>query len=348
MRRPLWTRPLALALAAAAGCYGSAGPAVAQTPPPRIIKLATLVPDGSVWDKIMRTMGSEWSQGTQGRVQLRVFPGGVAGDEPDVVRKMRIGQLQAAAVTTIGLTEIDPAFKMFAIPMFFDSYDELNAVLAKLEPALKRRLEAKGFVLLNWGYGGWVYFFTKQPVETPEQLKKTKMFVWAGDERMVQVWKSNGFRPVALATTDILAGLQTGMIDAYPNTPLIVLTLQWFKSAPHMVGLGLAPLVGGLVMTKSAWSKISEADRVKIQEACHAAELKLRAEVPQQDSTAIVEMEKRGLAVTRIPPAAVPGWRATADALAASVRGSMPAPEILDQAERERNAVRQRSAGGPH
>ena len=122
MRRPLWIPPLAFALAAAAGFFGSAGPAVAQTPPPRIIKLATLVPDGSVWDKIMRTMGSEWSQGTQGRVQLRVFPGGVAGDEPDVVRKMRIGQLQAAAVTTIGLTEIDPAFKMFAIPMFFHTW----------------------------------------------------------------------------------------------------------------------------------------------------------------------------------------------------------------------------------
>ena len=342
MRPRRWIPLLAFAL-----CV-TVGPALAQTQAPTLVKLATLVPDGSVWDKILKTMGSEWSRDTQGRVQLRVYPGGGAGDEPDVVRGMRVGRLQAAALTTIGLTEIDPAFKMFAIPMFFDSYEELNAVLTKLEPVLKQRLEAKGFVLLNWGYGGWVYFFTKQPVETVDQLKKTKMFVWAGDEALVQVWKNNGYRPVALATTDVLTGLQTGMIDAYPNTPLIVLTLQWFKFAPHMVGVGLAPLVGGMVMTKQAWAKISEADRAAILTACRAAEVKLKVEVPKQDSTAILEMEKRGLVVTRVSPSAAAAWRAAAEGLAASVKSTIPAPEVVDLATRERDAVRQRSAGSPH
>ena len=107
-------------------------------------------------------------------MSLRIYPGGVAGDEPDVVRKMRIGQLHAAALTTAGLADIDPAFQMFNIPMFFDSYPELYAVLDKMEPLLKQRLEAKGFVLLNWGHGGWVHFFTKQPVDNIDALKKTQ------------------------------------------------------------------------------------------------------------------------------------------------------------------------------
>jgi TRAP-type C4-dicarboxylate transport system substrate-binding protein len=215
-----------------------------------------------------------------------------------------------------------------------------------MEPALKQRLEAKGFVLLNWGHGGWVYFFTKQPVETVEQLKKNKMFVWAGDEAMTSLWKENGFHPVALAATDILTGLQTGMIDAYPTTPLLALTLQWYRSTPNMVGIGLAPLVGGLVMTKQAWQKIAPADQTKLLEACHAAELKLKIDVPKQDTTAIAEMTKRGLNVTRISPAAVSEWRAAAETFARSMRGTTSTPEILDMGERERNAFRQHAAGG--
>ena len=163
-------------------------PALAQT----VVKLATLVPEGSVWDKALRDMGAEWTSSTQGRVSLRVYPGGVAGDEPDVVRKIRIGQLQAAAITTAGLASIDPSFNVFNVPMFFTSYPELFATLDKLEPVLKQRLDAKGFVLLSWGHGGWVYFFTKQPVETVEGLRHTKMFTWAGDDQMVAVWKAKG------------------------------------------------------------------------------------------------------------------------------------------------------------
>ena len=133
---------LALAVAAFAPA-----PARAQQ---QIVKLATLVPEGTVWDKSMRDMGAQWSASTQGRVVLRVYPGGVAGDEPDVVRKMRIGQLQAAAITTGGLADIDPSFNVFNIPMFFTSYPELYATLDQLTPVLRQRLEAKGFVLLAW------------------------------------------------------------------------------------------------------------------------------------------------------------------------------------------------------
>jgi TRAP-type C4-dicarboxylate transport system substrate-binding protein len=322
-------------------------PAPAATQAPTVVKLATLVPEGSVWDKAMRDMGAEWSQATAGRVQLRVYPGGVAGDEPDIVRKMRIGQLQAAAITTAGLADIDPAFQVFGIPMFFDSYPELYAVLAKMEPVLKQRLEAKGFILLNWGHGGWVYFFTKQNARTVADIKKMKMFAWAGDDRWVQLWKNNGYSPVALAATDILTGLQTGMIEGYPTTPLLALTLQWYRQTPNMVGLGMAPLVGGLVVTRQAWAKISEPDRAKILAAAHKLELRLQTEVPHQDTTAVEEMRKRGLAVNPVPPAAVNEWRAAAEQFAVAMRGEMIPPDILELATRERDAFRKRAAGGP-
>ena len=227
------------------------GRASAQTRA-NVVKLATLVPDGSVWDKVLKGMGAEWGTATQGRVVLRIYPGGVAGDEPDVVRKMRIGQIHAAALTITGLSEIDESFRLFSIPMFFQSYSELFQVLDRLEPRLRQKLDAKGFVLLNWGHGGWVHFFTRTPVQSVDELKKLKIFVWAGDDRSAQMWKANGFNPVPLAATDILPALQTGMIDALPSPPLAANLLQWFRQARYMADIGLGPLAGALVFTKSA------------------------------------------------------------------------------------------------
>jgi TRAP-type transport system periplasmic protein len=306
----------------------------------QIIKLASLVPEGSVWDKAMRDLGSQWATGTQNRVTLRVYPGGVAGDEPDLVRKMRIGQLQAAAVTTAGLANIDPSFNIFNIPMFFTSYPELYATLDKLEPMLKARLEAKGFVLLAWGHGGWVYFFTKDPVATVDGLRKTKLFFWAGDDEMVTLWKKLGFRPVPLSANDIMTSLQTGMIDAYPTTPLLGLSLQWYRQTPNMVGIGMAPLVGGLVITKSSWAKISPADQAKILAACGRFERRLEVEVPRQDTTAVAEMRKRGLRVNPVTPAEAARFRATAEQFAAGMSGIRVPPDILTAARRERDAYR--------
>jgi TRAP-type C4-dicarboxylate transport system substrate-binding protein len=339
--KPLtWIALAALALAPALA------PAPATPQAPTVIRLATFVPDGSVWHKAMKEMGAEWAQETSGRVQLKVYPGGVAGDEPDYVRKMRVGQLQAAAVTTAGLAQIDNAFQMFGVPMFFDSYPELNAVLEKMTPILKRRLEAKGFVLLNWGHGGWVYFFTRQKASTVAEMKKVKMFAMAGDDRWVQLWKSNGYSPVALAPSDMLTGLQTGMIDGCPTTPLVALTLQWYRQTPNMVGIGMAPLVGGLVMTRQAWGKISPADQAKVLAACERLEKRLLTGVPRQDTTAVEEMKKRGLTVTPVPSGDVAEWRAAAEQFARGMRGTLIPPDILDMATRERDAFRQRSRGG--
>ena len=329
IRRTLSTLPLLLMLLL------PSAPARAQ-----VVKLATLVPEGSVWDKALREMGSEWSATTQNRVTLRVYPGGVAGDEPDVVRKMRIGQLQAAAITTAGLASIDPSFNVFNVPMFFTSYPELYATLAKLEPVLRARLEAKGFILLSWGHGGWVYFFTKQPIQTVDGLRKTKMFIWAGDDQMFNVWKAKGFNPVPLAATDIMTGLQTGMIDSYPTTPLLGLTLQWYRKTPNMVGMGMAPLVGGLVMTKAAWLKLPEADRIKVQAACDRMERRLEVEVPKQDTTAVTEMQKRGLKLNVVAGANAAAFRAVAEEFATAMAGIRIPPEVLALARKERDAFR--------
>jgi TRAP-type transport system periplasmic protein len=306
-----------------------------------VIKLATVVPDGSIWDKSLKQMGTDWSEATGGRVALTVFSGGSQGDEPTVLRKMRLGSLQGASLTVIGLGSIDWSFNVFNVPFFFEGYDELNAVVRKLSPLLKQKVEAKGFVLVHWGHGGWLQVFSKRPVQSVADLKALRLYTSAGDDRMTQFYKAHGYQPRAMAMTDILTGLTTGMIDALPTPPIAAMAFQWYKQTPYMLDIGLTPLVGATVMTKKAWDGVSAADRAKLTEIADRVEKHLQAEVPKQDGLAVMLMGNQGLKVTK---ATGPEWRQEADNLARTMRGQMVPADIFDIAVKERDAFRQQKA----
>jgi len=301
------------------------------------IKLASVVPENSIWDKNLKQMGSEWSQATGGRVTLTVFAGGSQGDEPTVLRKMRVDALQAASLTGVGLGTVDASFNVFNMPFFFESYDELNAVTAKLTPEIAKRVDAKGFVLLNWGHGGWTQVFTKKPVRTLDELKKTKMWTSAGNDRMVQWFKANGFEPRAMAMTDIMTGLTTGMVEAVPTTPLAAMLFQWYRQTPNMIDIGLAPVIGATLVNKKTWNQIPTADRPKLLAAAAGVQNRLQEEVPKQDAAAITAMKKSGLNITE---ATGPEWRQALDALAKSMRGEMVQPDMFDKAVKARDEYR--------
>jgi TRAP-type C4-dicarboxylate transport system substrate-binding protein len=307
------------------------------------IKLATVVPDASIWDKALKQMAAEWKQATGDRVVTTVFSGGSQGDEPTVLRKIRLDALQAASFTVVGLGTIDASFNVFNMPFFFESYDELNAVIEKMTPVFRQRLQAKGFVLLNWGHGGWLQVFTKRPVKSVADLKSIKLYTSAGDDRMTQWYKANGFQPRAMAMTDILTGLTTGMLEGLPTPPAAALAFQWNRQTPFMLDVGIAPVVGATLISQRAWTRISEADRAKLTEAALAVEQKLRGDVPKQDGLSVLLMQQQGLTVTK---AAGPEWRAEGERLAQTMRGEMVPRDIFDLALKERDAYRQQKSAG--
>jgi TRAP-type C4-dicarboxylate transport system substrate-binding protein len=282
-------------------------------------------------------MAADWNQATSGRVSLTVFGGGSQGDEPTVLRKMRLDALQAASLTVVGLGSIDSSFNVFDIPFFFESYDELNEVSDKLTPEISKRVAAKGFVLLNWGHGGWTQLFSKKPITTVADLKKARLYTSAGNDRMVQWFKANGFEPRAMAMTDIMTGLTTGMVEAVPTTPIAALGYQWYKQTPNMLDIGLAPVVGATVITKKAWNAIPAEDRPKLLAAAAGVQKRLQDDVPKQDTASIAEMVKRGLIVTK---ASGPEWRKETDSLAATMRGEMVPKDMFDLALKARDAYR--------
>lgn len=302
------------------------------------LRLGTILPANSVWDRALKEMASGWQQATDGRVRLTVR--GTTGDESTIIRRMRLNNPQVAALTLPGLSEIDEAFNVFGIPFFFASDAEAQHVLEALTPLLREALAGQDLVLLGWGHGGWVHIFSANAIRGLPDLQAAKLYTAAGDDDMVQWYRQNGFQPVPLDLTDVLMGLNTGLIDAYPSPPYGALVFQWYRQTPHMLDVPLGPIFGATVMTERAWSRIDEADQEALLAAAADMQTLLFREVPAQDAEAVAEMEKRGLTVSGVGDSEEAMLRTVADALTASWRGTHVPAEIYDAAVAARAAFR--------
>ena len=302
------------------------------------LRLGTILPANSVWDRALRQMASDWQEATDGRVRLQVR--GTTGDEATIIRRMRLNNPQVAALTLPGLTEVDDSFNVFGIPFFFASDAEAVHVLEALTPLYRDKLAERGLVLLGWGHGGWAHIFSAHPIRGIPDLQQAKLYTSAGDDGMVQWYKENGFQPVPLELTDVLMGLNTGLIDAYPSPPYGALVFQWYRQTSHMLDIPLSPVFGATVMTERAWARIDEADRAALLAAAAEMQAFLFDEVPRQDEEAVAEMQKRGLTLSSVGEPEVALLRAIVDTLTATWRGDRVPADIYDAALAARSAFR--------
>lgn len=311
------------------------------------IKLATFAPANSAWHKALLDMGDAWSKTTEGRVTLRVYPGGTLGTEASTVKMMSpaVGELQAALLLPPGLARIDDAVDVFGMPFFLENDEEMRAVFTALRPSMTQRIEAKGFKVLNWGNAGWVQLFSKKEIKSLAELKAVKLYTTEGDDKSVQWYKSNGFQPIPLSFNDMVGGLKRGMIDAAPSPAYGASMLQIFRDAPFMLDVKLAPLLGATVMTNDAFNKIDAADRPKILAEAAKLEARFLSEAPKLDASAIGTMTARGLKVTTLTPAATAEFRKTAETLLGTMRGTTVPADAFDAAMQARAAYR-KSKGG--
>jgi TRAP-type C4-dicarboxylate transport system substrate-binding protein len=282
----------------------AANPTFAQ-----VIKLGTLAPEGSPWHDIMLEVAREWKELSGGKVTLRIYPGGVAGDEKDMLRKVRIGQLHATALTTPTLIEIVPDIEAISFPLLVRTDGELDYVLEKLGPEFEVRLAKKGFKVLTWSTAGWARFFTKEPVITPADMRKRKLFFWGSDTPYVEVLKRAGFHPVPLAVNDLLPSLQTGLVDSFAAPPTAALAFQWFALAPHMTALRWQPLPGTTVISMKRWEEIPPDLRPLLEDVARKIGVRFRKRVRELEQEAIVAMKNHGLTVHAVSPEVEEEWR---------------------------------------
>ncbi|MGA8890972.1 MAG: TRAP transporter substrate-binding protein DctP [Anaeromyxobacteraceae bacterium] len=301
------------------------------------IKLGTLAPNGSTWHELLKEMAERWSQASNGQVKLRIYAGGTQGNEGEMVRKMAVGQLQGAAVTTVGLHDIAPEPQALTVPLMFDSAAELQKALPVLEPKLDAMLEKKGYVALTWGAIGAIKLFCTKAFKTPADAAGAKIFAWEGDPGSVKAWKAAGFNPVVLSSTDVITSLQTGMIECIPNVPLYVLTARLFEKAPYMIDVNWGWLVGATVVRKDAWEKIPADLRPKLIAIAKELGKKVDVEVARLNGEAVTAMEKQGLKVVTVDAAA---WRATAEKSWPVVRGEVIPAAFFDEVKALRDAQR--------
>ncbi len=322
--------------------------AEAQAPKPAItIKLATLAPKESSFEKTLRSMGDSWAQ-VPGGASLRIHPGGVMGGEADMVSKMRIGQIDAALLTANGLADIDPAVQSLqCMPMMFRSLDEVDFVAGRMHQRLEQRMRARGFIVLFWTDAGWVRFFSSSSIHTPEQLKAAKLFTWAGDTQTFDIYKSSGFHPVALETNDILPMLRTGMIDAVPSPPYVALATQSWTAAKNMLVIDWAPLVGALVVTERAWNRLPPDAQAQMAKIAAESGTRMTLQNRMASDAAVSEMKKRGL--TTYTPAAgeLAAWHRVAEASYPQIRGKLVPAEYFDEVQRLVSEYRGEQAARP-
>ncbi len=275
----------------------------------QVIKLGTVAPEGSPWHDAMLEVAQKWKELSGGKVTLRIYAGGVAGDERDMLRKVRIGQLHATALTTNTLIEIIPDIEAISFPLLLRTDTELDYVMEKLAPEFEARLAKKGFKVLTWSTAGWAHFFTKEPVISPADMKKRKLFFWGTDTTYEELLRRSGFHPVPLAISDLLPSLQTGLVDSFAAPPTAALAFQWFALAPHMTDLRWQPLPGTTVISMERWEKIPADLRPLLEDASRKVGVRFQKRVLEMEQQAIAAMKSRGLMVHPVPKEVEEEWR---------------------------------------
>jgi len=323
----MW-RKSAQALALFSLTLGLSSLAPAQTR----IRLGTLVPAGTSYYQSLQSMGIKWKQASGGKVSLTIYAGGTMGGEPEMVSRMRVGQLQAAVLTVGGLSEIDPAVSALQkMPLMFRSLEEAAYVRAKLAPELERRLAEKGFVVLFWADAGWVRFFSKQQAFLPQDFRKMKFFVTAGDNAEAEAFKALGFNPVLLEWSDAFTGLQTGMVDGLATVPVHALASQFFQVTHHMLEVNWLPLVGALIVAKPSWDALPPADREAMLHAATECGQEFQTHGRQENQEALEAMKKRGLQVHAVGPEVEREWHQFGESTYPQVRGHLVPAEMFDE-----------------
>ena len=300
-KRPTGRRSLfaigAVVTAAALAVLFAPLAASAETAPKTHIKFATLAPDGSTWMKVMHAIDDEVRTATENRIGFKFYPGGVQGDEKDVLRKIRNRQIHGGGFSGYGLGAIASEFRVIELPFMFKDLDEVDYVRGELDSFIYDTFKQKGFVFLGWADVGFVYIFSNSPITTPDELRRAKMWTWSGDLLAEIFFKAFHVSPIPLALPDVLTSLQMGVIDAVYSSPLACVALQWFTRVKYMSNVPIAYGFGALLVSEEILRGADPADVETLSEICRKHSKLLIAKTRVQNVEAIDAIKAEGVTV---------------------------------------------------
>jgi TRAP-type C4-dicarboxylate transport system substrate-binding protein len=315
----------------------SASPALADNVE---LRLATLAPSGSPWMEVLGKGEGEIKTKTAGRVVLKYYPGGQQGDERDFVRKIGLGQLDGAAVTSVGMSMIDESIRVLELPMMFKTVEELDYVADKMWPYFQKKFEKKGYKLNDRGEVGWLYFYTKNKVDSLATLKGHKLWLWGDDLIVNALYKKLGFNGVPLGVPEVDSGLTSGKINGCYSSPVAAVALQWYTKVKYQTSMPMSFAIGATVISTKAMAKISAEDTKTFESIGKATQKKLRKVIRKSNEDAVKTMTRKGLSVTPTPPAMVAEFEKTAQEVWKELVGKVYSQQELDMVIKYRDEYR--------
>lgn len=275
---------------------------------PVTIKLASIAPQNTPWGSELDNLAKEWATVTNGQVKLVIYHNGAAGDEANMLRQMRLGQLQGCVFTSFGLNLITPEILTLSAPFLVRTNDELDYVLAKNRDYFEGLLNKQGVRTIGWSKAGWVRFFSRKPAIVPGDLKSQKLAIDPTVPTLMQAFKELGYQLVPVSLTDTITALSSGIVDSAYTSPLAAGGMQIFGIAKHMSSFKLSPFLGAIVLSERAWNKIPADLRPKLEATCKAMEKRLENKFAPLEDDAIVTMKKYGLIEDSITPEQLALW----------------------------------------
>lgn len=307
-----------------------------------VLRFATVVPSGSGFYQRLMALSADWQKGPGGaRMDLYA---GTQGGETQIVRRLRVGQIQGAMLTSDGLGQLEPGITALQLmPLMFHNWEEVDYARDAVKAELEARLLKAGYVVLIWGDAGWVRFFSKTPVRNIRDVKSMRVFASATSPEALQILRSY-YTPVVLDPDKILLALRNGMIDALPVPASFANYSQIASQAPYMLDMKWAPVTGALIMSKRAWDGLDAPTRDWIRAACDKAGPAIRQSARAEDDGAVKAMQdKQGLKVTSLTPEADAEWRAAIVKEYPSIRGRIVPADTFDKVSKAVQEYRART-----
>ena len=298
---------------------------------PIIIKLATVAPEGTEYYNLLFEMGQRWQQETNGQIQLRIYPNGVVGGESDTIRKMRVGQIQASAMSSIGLAELTDQIQAFTLPMGFKNYDEIDRVKNVMFGDISEGLSQSGFKLLFLVDIGWVYWFSTEEISVPQDLMDAKIYTTGGDYVTVELFKKFGFNAIPVSETDILTSLQTGMINSMQTVPILSLSSGWSALMPNMLDLKWGAFVGAVIVDERVWKKIKPEHQKIMMDIAQDIGKKYQKSGREMEKKAIDVMQQYGMKIKKPSEEEIAIWNDFKDEITPDVIDTYLTNEIYEK-----------------
>lgn len=297
-----------------------------------VIKIATLAPDGSSWMKTLNTINAEVMEKTKGTVRFKIYPGGVLGDEKDMMRKMQIGQIQGAGLSSGGLASLFQELDVIHIPFFFQNYEEIDYLLKKMGPYFKKGLEDNGYILLGWSEAGFTFLMSTVYVSSVNDLKKAKVWIWQESPMAKAIFNEAGVAAIPLSVPDVMVGLQTGLVDVVYSPPTVAIALQWFTKVKYLVDVPLSYIGGGLVVRKDVFKKLPLASQNIILESFQRHLDQLKTTTRRENQEAIRVMQNNGVKIVTPPKDQVAEFKGLSEKAIARFTNQTFSQKVLDDA----------------